>query len=145
GVARAAGARRGGGGGAACRRGGGGPRAGGGPRLCPRFRARAAGFYDDEDLAVAAAAALAGVPPALREIGQVVLFLPTRLSPGEMELAGAPCGAGPVRVVGGVNRGPPADAPAPALAAPRARGPPPPTAHRSCPRSRRPRRAARPS
>src|SRR5262245_10306488 len=86
-------------------------------RLYPRFRARTAEFYDDEDLTVAAAAALAGVPPALREIGQVVLFLPTRLSPGEMELAGALCDADRLRVLVGITGDPVADEPADALAA----------------------------
>src|SRR3989440_317367 len=58
-------------------------------RLYPEFRSRTAGFYDDEDLAVAAAAGLAGGPPALREVGHVLLHLPARPSPGEAELVPA--------------------------------------------------------
>lgn len=85
-------------------------------RLYPQFRARTAGFYDDEDLAVAAAVALAGAPPALREIGQVVLFLPTRLSPGEMQLARALRDAGRLQALVGLTGDPAADEPAEALA-----------------------------
>jgi ATP-dependent helicase/nuclease subunit B len=85
-------------------------------RLYPEFRTRTAGFYDDEDLAVAAAGALAGEPPALREIGQVVLFLPTRLSPGETELVRALGAAGRLRALLGLTGDPAADEPAEALA-----------------------------
>jgi ATP-dependent helicase/nuclease subunit B len=85
-------------------------------RLYPEFRARTAGFYDDEDLALAAALALGGAPPALREIGQVVLFLPTRLSPGEMQLVRALRGVGRLRVLVGLTGDPLADEPAEALA-----------------------------
>src|SRR5262249_56884297 len=119
---RGAGAR----GGARARTPRGGPAAAGGgaPRLSPRFRARTAGFYDDEDLALAAAVALAGAPPALREIGQVVLFLPTRLSPGELQLADALRDAGRLRAPVGLTGDALAHEPAQALAAAPTRGTP---------------------
>ena len=79
-------------------------------RLYPEFRSRTAGFYDDEDLAFAAAAALAGDVPALREIGHVVLHLPTRLSPGESELVRALGAAGRLRPLLGLTGDPAADA-----------------------------------
>jgi ATP-dependent helicase/nuclease subunit B len=85
--------------------------------LYPVFRSRTAGFYDDEDLAFAAATALAGAPPALREIGHVVLFLPTRLSPGETELVGALRTADRLHALLGVTGDPAADAPVEELAA----------------------------
>lgn len=94
-------------------------------RLYPRFRARTAGFYDDEDLAVAAAVALAGAPPALREIGQVVLYLPTRLSPGEMHLLRALRDAGRLQVLVGLTGDAVADEVAEELAAALADGTPP--------------------
>jgi ATP-dependent helicase/nuclease subunit B len=86
-------------------------------RLYREFRSRTTGFYDDEDLAFAAAAALADSPPALREIGQVVLFLPTRLSPGETELVRALGDAGRLHVLLGLTGDAAADEPAEALAA----------------------------
>jgi len=94
-------------------------------RVYPRFRARTAGFYDDEDLALAAADALAGAPPALREIGQVVLFLPTRLSPAELRLAGALRDAGRLHALVGLTGDALADEPAETLAAALADGTPP--------------------
>ena len=78
-------------------------------RLYPEFQSRTAGFYDDEDLAFAAAAALAGDAPALREIGHVVLHLPTRLSPGEAELVQALGAAGRLRALLGQTGDPAAD------------------------------------
>lgn len=86
-------------------------------RLYPEFRSRTTGFYDDEDLAVAAAHALPGNPPALREIGHIVLYLPTRLSPGEMELVHALGAAGRLRALLGLTGDPVADEPVEALAA----------------------------
>ncbi|HEX6312390.1 MAG TPA: PD-(D/E)XK nuclease family protein [Acidimicrobiia bacterium] len=55
-------------------------------RLYEDFRRRTASFYDDEDLAVAAAAAVTAGSPALGELGHVVVHLPTRVSPGEWSL-----------------------------------------------------------
>jgi ATP-dependent helicase/nuclease subunit B len=86
-------------------------------RLYPEFRSRTTGFYDDEDLAIAAAGALAGNPPALREIGHVVLYLPTRLSPGETELVRALGAAGRLRALLGLTGDAAADEPVEALAA----------------------------
>ncbi len=86
-------------------------------RLYRVFRARTTAFYDDEDLAIAAATAVAEGSPALRETGEVVLFLPTRLSPGEIELTSALAHAGRVRVLLGVTGDPVADAQAEQLAA----------------------------
>src|SRR5438067_8843028 len=86
-------------------------------RLYPEFRSRTAGFYDDEDLAFAAAAALAGDAPALREIGHVVLHLPTRLSPGEAELLRALGAADRLRALLGLTGDPAADAHVEELAA----------------------------
>src|SRR5256714_4292716 len=80
-------------------------------RLYPEFRSRTAGFYDDEDLAFAAAAGLAGDAPALREVGHVVLHLPTRLSPGEAALVRALGAADRLRALLGPARGPPPDGP----------------------------------
>jgi ATP-dependent helicase/nuclease subunit B len=77
--------------------------------LYREFRSRTTGFYDDEDLAFAAAAALAGNPPALREIGQVVLYLPTHLSPGETDLVRALGAAGRLRALLGLTGDPAAD------------------------------------
>ncbi len=78
-------------------------------RLYPEFRSRTTGFYDDEDLALAAATALASEPPALREIGHVVLYLPTRLSPGEGELVRALGATGRLRALLGLTGDPAAD------------------------------------
>jgi hypothetical protein len=72
-------------------------------RLYREFRARTVAFYDDEDLAGAAAVALGGTPPALRELGEVVLFLPTRLSPAETDLVRALGRAGRLRVLLGLT------------------------------------------
>src|SRR5215218_7957719 len=86
-------------------------------RLYPAFRSRTTGFYDDEDLAFAAAAALASEPPALREIGHVVLYLPTRLSPAEGELVRALGATGRLRALLGLTGDPAADKPVEELAA----------------------------
>ena len=78
-------------------------------RLYPEFRSRTPGFYDDEDLALAAATALASEPPALWEIGHVVLYLPTRLSPGEGELVRALGATGRLQALLGLTGDPAAD------------------------------------
>jgi RecB family exonuclease len=81
------------------------------------FRSRTAAFYDDDDLAAAAAAALAGSPPALRELGDVVLFLPTRLSPAQTELVRALARGGRLHVLLGLTGDAAADEAAAELAA----------------------------
>jgi ATP-dependent helicase/nuclease subunit B len=86
-------------------------------RLYREFRSRTAAFYDDDDLATTAAGALAGTPPALRELGDVVLFLPTRLSPAETELVRALSRAGKLRVLVGLTGDAAADEAAVELAA----------------------------
>ena len=86
-------------------------------RLYGEFVSRTTAFYDDEDLALAAAAALADAPPALREVGQVVLFLPTRLSPGETALVEGLARDGRLRVLLGVTGDRVADEPTEQLAA----------------------------
>jgi ATP-dependent helicase/nuclease subunit B len=86
-------------------------------RLYREFRSRTAAFYDDEDLAAAAADALDSAPPALRELGEVILYLPTRLSPAETELVRALSRAGRLRVLLGLNGDANADEPTEELAA----------------------------
>jgi ATP-dependent helicase/nuclease subunit B len=80
-------------------------------RLYREFRSRTAAFYDDEDLAVAAADAIESSPPALRELGDVILFLPTRLSPAEAQLIRALARAGRLRVLLGLTGDANADEP----------------------------------
>ncbi|MGQ0803033.1 MAG: PD-(D/E)XK nuclease family protein [Actinomycetota bacterium] len=58
-------------------------------RLFGAFQARTSSFYDEEDLAEAAAGATATGSPALEELGHLVLHLPARLSPGEGALLDA--------------------------------------------------------
>jgi hypothetical protein len=66
------------------------------------FRDRTAAFYDEEDLARAAAdTTLEG--SAGDELGVVVLYLPTGLSPGETALVETIAGGGRLRVVLGVT------------------------------------------
>ena len=60
-------------------------------------------YYDDEDLAFAAAASVAAAPTALRDIGHVVLFLPRRLSSGEGALVDALATAGHLSAVVGLT------------------------------------------
>lgn len=57
--------------------------------LYERFRALTEGSYDEEDLALAAAAATRDVSPALDELGTVILFLPRPLSVAEASLTEA--------------------------------------------------------
>ena len=62
------------------------PRAASVVALFRAFRARVAGrFYDDTDLARAAAAAIRAGAPALRDLGRVVLYQPGRIGPAEFE------------------------------------------------------------
>lgn len=68
-------------------------------RLYDRYRELTAGSYDEEDLAVAAAAAVQGGASALDELGTVILFLPRTLSVGETALVDALAAHGQARVV----------------------------------------------
>jgi len=55
-------------------------------RLFEEYRTRIAGYYDEDDLVLAAAAAITdGTAPA-HEIGHVIVHLPVDLSPGELTL-----------------------------------------------------------
>jgi hypothetical protein len=58
-------------------------------RLYARFRDRTREYYDEEDLLEAAAGVVADDGAALGELGQLIAFLPTALTPGEMALLGA--------------------------------------------------------
>jgi len=72
-------------------------------RLYRDFRRRTAAYYDEEDLAFAAAGAVAAAPLALRDIGHVILFLPRRLSPSESALADALAGEGRLSAIVGLS------------------------------------------
>jgi RecB family exonuclease len=72
-------------------------------RLYRDFRDRTGGYYDEEDLAFAAAASVAAAPTALRDIGHVVLFLPRHLSCGEGALVDALATAGHLSAVVGLT------------------------------------------
>jgi len=117
-------------------------------RLWRAFRDRVAPFYDDEDLARAAAAA-ARDSGAAAELGTVVLYLPTGLSDGEAALVEALGRAHGLQAVLGLTGAVEADAPVRELAqrlgggadessrssstATAADSPPPPTAIISAP------------
>jgi len=59
-------------------------------RIATAFRAATTRhWYDDEDLADAAALAVDDGEPALADVGAVVAFLPRRLSPGELRFCAA--------------------------------------------------------
>lgn len=55
-------------------------------RVYTRFRDRVAEYYDDEDQLLAAARVATSGGPALDEVGTVLVFLPTSLSPGARAL-----------------------------------------------------------
>ena len=93
-------------------------------RLYRDVRARTTAYYDEEQLALAAAEALrhdrqGPGSPALRDVGHVVLYLPRRLSPAERAfvaaLAAAGAGGG-LSVIIGLTGDPDADRPARRLA-----------------------------
>jgi RecB family exonuclease len=71
--------------------------------LYGRFRERTREFYDEADLAVAAAAAVATAPERLADVGHVVVYLPAKLSQAEEQLLGALAGADRVTVVLGLT------------------------------------------
>jgi RecB family exonuclease len=59
-------------------------------RLFRAVRARlAVGWYDEHDLAIAAADAVRAGSPALADVGHLVVYLPRRLTPGQAELVAA--------------------------------------------------------
>lgn len=89
-------------------------RAGDVVRLYRDFKRRAAAFYDEEDLAFAAAKGVEG--PALRDVGHVVLYLPRRLSPAEFTLAKALAEIGALTAIIGRTGDDEADVPLFALA-----------------------------
>lgn len=72
-------------------------------RLFREYRRRTMDYYDDEDLALSAAAAVRDGSAALRDIGHVVVFLPRRLSPAEQEMLRALAGAGLLTVIIGLT------------------------------------------
>lgn len=63
-----------------------GPRAAAVVRLFEQYRARIAGYYDEDDLVRAAATAVDDGSAPADEIGHVVVHLPLDLSPGELTL-----------------------------------------------------------
>lgn len=85
-------------------------------RLLRRFRAVTTPYYDEHDLAMAAAAAVARGAACVADVGTVVLHLPWSLSPAEAALAGALAGAGRLRAIVGLTGEADADEPARALA-----------------------------
>ena len=81
------------------------------------FREETAGFYDREDLALAAAEAVrAGDAPALGDLGFVVIYQPRDVTPAERTLIEALAHAGKCAVFLGLTGDDEADAPARALA-----------------------------
>ena len=88
-------------------------------RLYRDFRQRTdEGWYDYEDLAEAAAEAVAAAAaPALRDLGLIVLYLPYYLTPGEVNLIRALARRGRCAVLLGVTGDDEADAPVNQLAA----------------------------
>lgn len=72
-------------------------------RLFREYRRGAEGYYDEEDLALSAAAAVREGSAALRDIGHVIVFLPRRLSPAEQEMLHALAGAGLLTVIIGLT------------------------------------------
>ena len=88
-------------------------------RLYRDFRKRTGdGWYDTEDIAEAAAAAVnTDAAPALRDLGQVVFYLPHDLTPGQVNLVSALARRAPCAVLLGATGDIEADAPVNQLAA----------------------------
>lgn len=86
-------------------------------RLCQRFRALTAPYYDDEDQLRAAAALVAADGAALHDIGALIVFLPRDLTPAAMQFIAALAARGHVAVVLGHTGLDPADAAVNAIAA----------------------------
>ena len=79
-------------------------------RLYRTFRETTTDYYDEEDLALAAAEAVRSGSSALRDVGHVVLYLPRRLSPAGSALVEALAEAGGLSAVIGLTGDPDADA-----------------------------------
>lgn len=77
--------------------------------LFREFRRQTADYYDEEDLALAAANAVLAGSLALRDIGHVIVYLPRRLSPAERTLLEALAEAGRLEVLIGLTGDPDAD------------------------------------
>ena len=88
-------------------------------RLYGQFRAEASeGWYDAEDLAAAAADAVHhGSAPALGDLGQIVFYLPRRVSPAQSDLMVALAEQGRCSVILGLTTDEDADGPARDVAA----------------------------
>jgi len=88
-------------------------------RLLHRYRELTTRYYDREDLAASAAAAVAnGKAPALKDLGAIVFYLPRRLTTGETALIAAfaaPPAGGPCAVMLGLTGDETADAQSRAL------------------------------
>jgi ATP-dependent helicase/nuclease subunit B len=78
---------------------GAGPRAASVARICRRFRALTAAYYDDEDQLRSAAALVAADGAALHDIGALIVFLPRDLTPAAMQFIGELAARGHVAVV----------------------------------------------
>jgi len=81
-------------------------------RLYRDFRQRTSAYYDEEDLALAAATAVSECCLALRDIGHVVIYLPQRLSPAERIMLEALAKSDRLTVIVGLTGDAEADAPA---------------------------------
>ncbi len=86
-------------------------------RLYRRFRELTVQYYDEEDLAAAAAGAVRSGTAALRDVGHVILYLPRRLSPAEGTLVDALGHARGLTAIIGLTGDEDGDAPARRLAA----------------------------
>ena len=85
-------------------------------RLYRAFRVHTGAYYDEQELAEAAANAVASGTPALRDVGHVIVHLPRRVSPAERTLLHALADAGGLSVTVGLTGDAEADAPARELA-----------------------------
>jgi RecB family exonuclease len=72
-------------------------------RLYAMFRDRTSEYYDEEELLEAAAGVVAEDGAALTELGQLIVFLPAALTPGELALVGALARHGRATVVLGLT------------------------------------------
>ena len=85
-------------------------------RLYRDVRARTQAYYDEEELAGAAAGAVGAGTAAQRDVGHLVLFLPRRLSPAELTLIESLANADGLTAILGLTGDPDADGPARRLA-----------------------------
>lgn len=79
-------------------------------RLYRAFRHRTEAYYDEQELAEAAALAVSSGTSALRDVGHVVLYLPRRLSPSEHALLDALAAAHGLSAIFGLTGDDAADA-----------------------------------